>query len=209
MVTLFDLFVKGGPMMWPLLICSVLSLAFILDRLYVLLRQPTEEGPLVAQLEEFLSSHRSEEALSLCEAARGAIATVAAAGLRVWRTSREVLQETMERTGNEAVTSLERYLIIIRTVAEVAPLMGFLGTVTGMIKAFSAIAQAGLGKPEVVASGISEALITTASGLAIAIPTYIFYYFLVHRVEAITAAIERIASFLLEKAAVERESHAP
>jgi len=196
--SLLDFFKAGGPCMYPLLLCSIFALAFTIERLWTLLRQPYSEEPLLTQIRTALEQENPEEAQRICAERPGAIAAVAQAGLFKRGTPRPEMRETMESVGGDQVALLERYLIFLRTIAEISPLLGFLGTVTGMIRAFYAIAQAGLGDPTVVGSGIAEALITTASGLFIAIPTLVAYNYLGSRIETIELAIDRIMIHLLE-----------
>jgi biopolymer transport protein ExbB len=184
--------------MYPLLLCSVLGLAFIIERLWALLKQPYSEEPLLTQIRVALEQGNPEEAQRACEERPGAISSVALAGLYKRDAPREEMRELMESVGSDQITHLERYLIVLATVAEVSPLLGFLGTVTGMIRAFNAIAQANTMSASIVASGVSEALITTATGLFIAIPVYTAHNYFVSRIDQITAAMERMATHLLE-----------
>lgn len=184
--------------MYPLMLCSVLGLAFIIERLWTLLKQSYSEEPLLTRIRAALEQGHPEEAQQACEEYPGAIAAVAQAGLYKRHASREEIRELMMSVGNDQVTYLERYLIVLATVAEISPLLGFLGTVTGMIRAFNAIAQADTMSASIVASGVSEALITTATGLFIAIPVYTAHNFFVSRIDQITAAMERMATHLLE-----------
>jgi len=188
---LVEQFTKGGWIMWPLLACSLLSLAFIVERLWNLSRVP-KEGQAEAELEQAeqaLASQGEQGAVEHLATGRGVLNFVFASLLKRYDTlileSREDLedmrQELISTTEEAASDYLGRFLSGLGTVGVITPLLGLLGTITGMIRAFGAIARAGVGDPGAVAGGISEALITTASGLIIAIPTIVFHRYLLGR----------------------------
>jgi len=195
---LYDYFIKGGPVMWPLLLCSVLGLAFIIERALALLPEVLhdDEGEIYRALDE----EGPEAAISLCETRPRAVPRVAMAGLLKWANGREEMREKMESVGRHEISRLERFLPILRTIGEVAPLLGFLGTVTGMIKAFHAVSIYGLGNVKHVADGIAEALITTATGLFIAVPVYLLFNYYLTWVDGLTGAMERIGAHIIERA---------
>jgi len=197
---LLDAFFKGGPMMWPLLACSLIALGVILERLWTLFRVPDEataegqlneaEGVLASQSEEALVEHLRQ--------GTGAINYVLAAVLKRYDSlileNREdvedMRQELILATEEAGVDYLGRLLNALGTIGTLAPLMGLLGTILGMIRAFDAIARAGAGDPAAVASGISEALITTATGLIVAIPTIALHRYLSARADKAFKGIE-------------------
>ena len=197
-VSLWVLLQQGGIVIYFLLLCSVVALAFGIERLWTILRQPNSEEPLLTQIRTVLEQGNINEAQRVCEEKPGAIATVALAGLYKRGASRQELRETMESVGGDQIALLERHMILLRTMAEITPLLGFLGTVTGMIQAFYAIAQAGLGDPSIVGGGIAKALVTTATGLFIAIPTLVLHNYLVGRTDVIVAAMDRLIVHLSE-----------
>jgi len=206
---MIDLFEKGGPLMWPLLVCSVLSLGIIIERAVAFLKVRRDDDSLLAQIDEALEDGDLEAARRACQQVGGPIAAVLEAGLSQARASREVVREQMEAVSAREIAALERYSTVLATIANVAPLLGFLGTVWGMILAFEAIAAAGLGNPKVVAGGISQALITTASGLAVAIPTFIGYNYFMGRADAYALRMEQMAHHLLHRLEeVSPETHA-
>ncbi len=197
---LVDQFQKGGPVMWPLLACSLLALAFILERIWTLvIRVPklSEAEAYLDEVEGILKNEGEEAAVQKVAKGKGVLNYVFAALLK--RFDALVLeQREMEDMRRELITAadeagasyLGRFLEALSTIGTIAPLLGLLGTITGMIRAFSAIAVAGVGDPQAVAKGISEALITTATGLMIAIPTIVFYRWLASRADKVLEEIE-------------------
>mgnify|MGYP001324767524 CR=1 FL=1 len=193
-------FAKGGWMMWPLLVCSLLALAFIVDRLWGLYRVPSEqeaEQDLDAA-ESILKDQGTEGVVGHLQQNRGIMNFIFAALLKRYDTLilenrkdvEDMRQELITATDEAAVSYLGRSLNALGTIGVVAPLLGLLGTITGMIRAFDAIARAGVGDPGAVAGGISEALITTASGLIIAIPTIVLHRYLTGRADKVFKRIE-------------------
>lgn len=176
-----DLFVKGGIFMWPLLALTFFGIVIILERFWTLSKARVNAKEFMVNLQETLKKGGPEGAAELCSNTRGPVATVLHSGLLRLDRGIEHVEKAIEESGAVEMAFLERGLVWISTVANLAPLIGFLGTVSGMINAFAAIAAAGDVDPSVVASGISEALITTAAGLVIAIPAQTAYnYFLSH-----------------------------
>lgn len=195
---MWSYFVKGGPVMWPLLLLSVLGITVAIWR-WVALRQATSNVPeLLHQLRAKLVEGDVAGAIGVCESVRGPVASIVKAGLlRHGRPKDEVEMGLQDASAHE-LSLLERGLPILATIATIAPLLGFLGTVTGMINSFDALAAVGLNNPAAVAKGISEALITTAAGLIIAIPVQMAYNYLVTRVNDLVRSMESAANFVLE-----------
>ena len=193
-------FAKGGWMMWPLLACSLLALGFILDRLWGLYRVPDEaaaEQDLEAA-EEVLKNQGETGAVGHFQKNGGVMNFIFAALLKRYdslilenrKDVEDMRQELIAATDEAAVSYLGRSLNALGTIGVIAPLLGLLGTITGMIRAFDAIARAGVGDPGAVAGGISEALITTASGLIIAIPTIVLHRYLTGRADKVFKRVE-------------------
>ena len=180
---MLNYFLRGGIMMYPLFLASVLALAIIINKLYVLYRARTNERELIAKIKELLNQKMVKQAVALCENAKGPVASILKAGLNEYGKGQKAMEDAFEAQALEEVPRLESYLPALATIAAVSTLMGFTGTVTGMIRAFDSIAAASATSPAIVASGISEALITTAAGLFIAIPTVLFYRYFIHRVD--------------------------
>lgn len=176
-----DMFVRGGIFMWPLLALTFFGVVIILERFWTLSKARVNAKEFMVNLQETLKKGGPEGAAELCSNTSGPVATVLHSGLLRLDRGIEHVEKAIEESGAVEMAFLERGLVWISTVANLAPLIGFLGTVSGMINAFAAIAAAGDVDPSVVASGISEALITTAAGLVIAIPAQTAYnYFLSH-----------------------------
>ena len=197
---LLDSFLKGGPMMWPLLLCSLLAIGVIIERLWWLLRVPGEEQAEAElnEAENILSNQGEEGAVELFKGGSGVLNFVFAALLKRYdslilenRTDIEDMRQELIMVTEEAgVDYLGRLLNALGTIGVLSPLMGLLGTILGMIRAFDAIARAGAGDPAAVANGISEALITTASGLIVAIPAIVFHRYLSSRADKVYKNIE-------------------
>jgi len=185
-----DLFVKGGPAMWPLLALSIAGLAVTVERILVLYRARTDTETFLTRVASALEAQRHEEAVEAASAGGGAMARILAAGIAKIRRGRAEVERAIEARGAVEIAKLERGLGVMQAVAKTAPLVGFFGTVSGMIKAFETMGQAGLGDPTQVATGISEALITTAAGLAIAIPIFFAHSMFVGKVNRFVMELE-------------------
>jgi len=197
-VQVFELLEAGGWLMWPILLCSIVAMAIVLERFWALRRTAIMPDDLVSRIwqlhrRQLLNDDR------IAEIREGsALGRMLAAGLVNRFHSREVMKEAIQDTGRQVVADLERYLNTLGTIAAVTPLLGLLGTVLGMIEVFGVIMEAGVGNPGVLAGGISQALITTASGLSVAIPTLMFYRYFDNRVDKLIVAMEEQALRLIE-----------
>ncbi|HCG77530.1 TPA: hypothetical protein DEW49_06515, partial [bacterium] len=192
MLSLFEMLVKGGILMVPIIFCSVLSLAIIVERAISLNRVQINSRELMGSVEDVLQKNKILEAISICEKTRGPIPRVLKVGILKRDRSHEEIKEAMEDAASFEVPYLEKYLAILVTIATIAPLLGLLGTVTGLIRAFMVIQlKGGLVNPGDLAQGIWEALITTVAGLTIAIPTYIAYNYFVSRVNNFITEMEK------------------
>lgn len=190
---LLQIFADGGPMMYPLVLASLLALGVIIAKSYTLWVAHVESRKILERVEGLGREGRVGEAVELAESTPGPVAAILLAGLRrihERRATGKDVEKAVRTTGTIELGFLERGLPVLATVATVAPLMGFLGTVAGMISAFGAIAEAGQVEPALVASGIKVALITTATGLAIAIPVNIAYNFFVDRIDKLIMDME-------------------
>ena len=184
--------VKGGFVMIPLLASSLLSTAVILERLYFWWRLRRREVD-IARFEELVAEGQFEQALKMPHAARHPVVRVLQAGLEYRHMSPGTAMEAAAQT---ELTRLRRYLPILDTIITLAPLLGLLGTITGMISAFGIVSEAGLGQPHAITGGIAKALIATATGLSVAIITLIPYNYFQARVDEMTARIEARATRL-------------
>lgn len=193
-----DLFNKGGLFMWPLLFALVAGVAVVIERLWTLYRASINTKAFFAQVETALREEGVDRAAEICANTRGPIASILHAGLLRARRGIEHVEKAIEAAGSIEMAFLERGMVWLATVANIAPLLGFLGTVSGMIRAFNAIAEAADVEPSLVASGISEALITTAAGLTIAIPIQAFHNFFVSKIDRIVIDMEESSSAFVD-----------
>lgn len=188
----------GGLLMWPITACSVVAVAIILERLWAL-REKRVLPVSVANHVMALVQQDQVDAKQLQEVHQSSpFGQVLAAGLAYRHATRDVLKEVIEDTGRHAVHELERYLTTLGTIAAISPLLGLLGTVSGMIRSFTAITDNGVPNPAVLAGGISEALVATAAGLTVAIPSLIAYRYLRGRVERLVVRIEKESMRFIE-----------
>lgn len=195
---MWEIIVAGGPVMAPIILCSVVAVAIVIERLWTLQRKrviPRELTDRVWKLVETRTlNDRHIEAL----ASNSPLGRVLAAGLANRHHGREIMKEQIEDTGRHVVHELERFLNTLGTIAAMSPLLGLLGTVTGMIGAFHAITEAGVGDPRSLSGGIGEALITTAAGLIVAIPSLFAYRYLRGLVDALVVDMEKEAMRLVQ-----------
>jgi biopolymer transport protein ExbB len=201
-------FNQGGTFMWPLLIASIIGLAVILERLWTLSRARVNTTGLMSQVISALKQDGLQGGVEVCQRTRGPIAAILHAGLMRASKGPEAVEKAIESAGTIEMAFLQRGLIILASIANVAPLLGFLGTVSGMIHAFEAIAAAEQVSAKLVATGISEALITTATGLMIAIPVQLMNNFFISRIDRFVLEMEE-ASIELVDTLVDMEGHRP
>jgi len=201
--SLMSLFVDGGWFMYPLLLCSMVALGVIFAKAWTLRLAHRGTLKVFRDVEAAMRDGDLDGAADIAYATPGPAAAILLAGLRRIQ-GRKLgvgeLESAIAVTGTIELGFLERGLIILATVANVAPLLGFMGTVAGMIEAFGAIEAAGQVEPALVAGGIKVALITTAAGLAIAIPVNIMYNFFVNRIDSLIVDMERGADHVLKLA---------
>ncbi len=184
--------------MLPILLCSVVAMAIIAERFWTLQRRRIAPENLVMRVWNWVNDGElSDEKLRSLRIG-SPLGRILAAGLVNRHRSREVMKEHIEDVGRHVVHELERYLNSLGTIASVSPLLGLLGTVIGMIKVFAVITTQGIGDPGVLASGISEALITTAAGLSVAIPSLMFYRYFRGRIDEFVVTMEQEAMKMIE-----------
>lgn len=203
---MFELVKTGGYLMAPILICSVIALAIIAERLWSLRKGKIAPKHLVAQIYSMRKKNQLDMNAVNELKENSALGRVLAAGLMSMHHSREVMKESIEETGRHVVHEMEKYLNMLGTVAAITPLLGLLGTVVGMIKVFTAITSQGVGNPAVLAGGISEALLTTAAGLAVAIPALIASRYFRRHVDGLVVHMEEEAIKLVEVIHGQRDS---
>ena len=181
----------GGPLMWPILLCSVIAAAIILERMWTLQLRRVVPTDLTRRIWALVEAGQINDKVVAALETNSPLGKLLAAGLKSRHSPRAVMMERLEDEGRHVAQDLDRFLNTLGTIAGVAPLMGLLGTVMGIIKAFNAIYEGGMGDPRLLSGGISEALITTAAGLSVAIPSYIAYRYLRGRVDRIVSQMER------------------
>ncbi len=202
---MYELVKSGGWLMLPIIACSVVAMAIIIERLWALRIRRVVPENLVAQIWQTHRKGQLNSATLNTIRESSPLGRMLAAGLLNRKHSREVMKEAIEEVGRQVVLELERYLNTLGTIASITPLLGLLGTVIGMIKVFTAITTAGVGNPTVLAGGISEALITTAAGLSVAIPALMFHRFFNGKVEKLVLVMEEEALKMVEVMQGERE----
>ena len=202
---MLELVKAGGWLMGPIILCSVIAMAIIIERLWAYRQRKVLPTNLVAQIWKLHQDKQLTAAHIATVRKSSPLGRMLAAGLVNRSHTREVMKEAIEEEGRQVVHQLERYLNTLGTIATISPLLGLLGTVIGMIKVFAAITSSGVGNPSVLAGGISEALITTAAGLSVAIPAVIFHRYLSGRVDKIVVSMEEQALKMVEVMQGERE----
>jgi len=203
---MLQILIKGGLLIVPLIFCSILALAIIIEKFITLKIIETRSRRFIDKTRSIINGdedNKTEKVLALCEMTSSPLSRILKAGIEKKDREREEIREALEDAGSSEIPYLEKHLKILGTIVTVAPLIGLLGTVMGMIKAFNVIALKGVGEPGALAGGIAEALITTAVGLSIAIPSLIFYNYFMHRTDKIVRQFEKVSSefidFLLRK----------
>lgn len=189
---------SGGWLMVPILLCSIVAAAISVERLWTLQRSRITPRNLLAQIWSSIKAN-DMDAQKLREL-RGSspMGQVLAAGIANAKRSRDIMKEAMEEAAGQIGHDLERYLTSLGIIASISPLIGLLGTVVGMIKVFTALMLEGAGNANVLAGGISQALITTAAGLSVAIPALIFHRFFLRRVDELMVTMEQEAGKLVD-----------
>lgn len=195
---MWEIFKTGGPVMWPILLCSIIAAAILLERLWSLQDRRVVPPDLAGKVWKLVESRQLTDRHVTALAQNSPLGRVLAAGLANRHRGREIIKEAIEDTGRHVVHELERFLNALGTIAAISPLLGLLGTVTGIIAAFNAITSQGVGDPRVLAGGIGEALITTAAGLLVAIPSLVGYRYLRGRVDGLVVDMEKEALRLVQ-----------
>lgn len=204
-VTILELLKKGGPIMYPLYLCSIIMVAFGIERAISLRAKKILPPDILEKIRSVTSEEagdlNSQELLNKIQSNESPIAMVVKAGLRKADRPVPEIEKAFEDAGEKESMTMRRNCRILSTVASISPLLGLLGTVMGMIKAFMTVAakQEALGRTELLASGIYQALVTTAAGLTIAIPALVLYYIYIEKVERLVSEIDDIAIELVEK----------
>ncbi len=195
---MFEMIQSGGLLMIPIVFCSILAMGIIIERFYSLQKKKILPPEMVKQVWR-LAKAKKLDAVTLKHLKESSpLGAILAAGLMNRSFGRDVMKESIAETGRQVTHKLERFLNTLGTIATITPLLGLLGTVVGMIKVFAAIVSYGVGDPSVLAGGISEALITTAAGLSVAIPCVIFHRYFDGLVDAYVLNMEEESLKLIE-----------
>ena len=196
---MFGFFLKGGIVMWLIFLCSVITITIILERLYYFYHAETKIPNFLSRIKKLLLSGKLNEAQRLCESSPGPVARILATGIHVHKRSSGEKEKIIVRAGSRELRKLEENLRPLGIIGHISPLLGLLGTVTGMIKCFMKIQELG-GRVDasILAGGIWEALITTAAGLSVAIPAIILYHYFEGKVDNFSSQMKDAAEELLE-----------
>jgi biopolymer transport protein ExbB len=195
----FVLLLKGGMITYIIFGASIIALTIIIERLFVLYHAKTDTDQFIQDIRDVIKEGRIKEAITVCSRSRSSVAKIIGAGLKRHNKPREEINDAIETAGRIELGRLEKNLTGLSSIAAITPLLGFLGTVTGMIRAFRAIQRlSGHVDVSILAGGIWEALVTTALGLAVAIPVIFAYNYLVSRIEGIVLETEKTSFELLD-----------
>ncbi len=189
---------KGGYLMYPIALCSILALGIFLERLWTYIRVRNEFRELAHQVEPLVAKGHNDEAVATCHKSNSPLALVFLAALRAAGRNRDQIKAVVEETGRREAAPLQRFLGMLGTIATISPLLGLLGTVLGMIRAFNVIASQGMGTPATLGGGISEALVTTAAGLTVAIPVILAHRYLSARLDQLMIEMEEYSLRLVD-----------
>ncbi|NQY26747.1 MAG: MotA/TolQ/ExbB proton channel family protein [Piscirickettsiaceae bacterium] len=202
---MLEFFIAGGWLMYPLLICLTIATAIVAERFWSLQTKRISPPELITQIWQWLRYNQVDDNRIQALKENSPLGQILAAGLVNRDCSREITREGIEDVGRHVTVQLERNLNTLGTIAAISPLIGLLGTVIGMIKVFAVITAEGVGNPETLAGGISEALLTTAMGLMVAIPSVIFYRFFRGKISILVVDMEEQAMKLIEMLHGERK----
>jgi len=187
---MIDIFINGGPLMYPILGCSIIGWAIFLERIRCYRKTHKGMQPLLNQVRELILSGNREQAITYCREKTSPLAKILLTVLAAGKLDRSQVKERADEVGSRETVELQRYLGLLATIANISPLLGLLGTVLGMIEAFNVIAKLGTGTPATLGGGISEALITTAAGLSVAVPMILIHRYLSSRADRLALEME-------------------
>ena len=193
-----DFFVQGGGFMWPILIALLFGLAIIGERAYSLINSSSDTDQFFEEVKTIYSDSGKEQAIEFCENSPGPVASIFYAGLSKMGKTKEEVEKAVQNAGGLEMASLEKNMIWINSVITIAPMLGFTGTVVGMIKAFEDIKMANDISPAVVAGGISQALLTTAFGLIVAMIMQVAQNFFVSMIDKLILDMEEQSIKIVE-----------
>ncbi len=197
--SLWNWFKKGGLFMWPILFCAALGLGFIIERLVFFIRNKFAPREFIDSLEQTIANEDLASVEKMCAESNNKIGHIIYKGLQFKSLGYERVEKAMSVAGSVEVSRMERGLSVLNAVANIAPMLGFLGTVSGMISAFYQISAADQVSAKIVAGGIMEALITTETGLIVAIPILLVFNYFIHRIDGFISDVERLSSDVVER----------
>lgn len=189
---------SGGFFMWPLMACSILTLAIILERFWTLRKASVAPQGLLTEVMTRLRDDRMTLDYIRSMQSKAGLSSIFAAGLLNSKHGRNAMKESVQEAASHVIHELERFMNTLGTIAAIAPLLGLLGTVVGMIKVFAVLMESGAGNTALLAGGISEALLTTAAGLGVAIPALIFHRFFSRRIDVLVVTMEQQSTKLID-----------
>ncbi len=208
---MWDMIQKGGPMMYLIIILSIIALGITIERIYSFNRARIDSQKFMDKILNSLKRNKIIEAIEMCNLTPGPIAHIIKAGILKHDRSRPEIKEAIDEAAGLEIPRMERHLPILATIAHIAPLLGLLGTVSGMIKAFQVIQEKALMmtpvNPGDLSGGIWEALLATLAGLSVAIPTYVAYNYLVNQVDNLVYDMERSATDLVNLLSSRRDTY--
>ena len=208
---MWDLIQMGGPMMYLIILCSVLAFGVVIERIYHLNKARIDANKFMDDIITVLKRNKIIEAIEMCNATPGPIAHIIKAGILKHDRSKAEIKEAVDEAAQLEIPRLEKHMPVLATIAHIAPLLGLVGTVTGMIKSFQVIQQKAMAmipvNPGDLAGGIWEALLATLAGLAVAIPTYVAYNYLACQVDSLVFDMERSATDLVNLLSSRRDTY--
>ena len=205
----FDLLLRGGLLMIPIVLCSLIALTIIFERLYFFFKQYEDPETIFASIEKMLGNGKAHTAREMRLNSKGPIARLLQVGLQEKDSPQWKLEEKLSVTGQEELNGFSKHIRWLEVIATIAPLLGLLGTVTGMVRAFNKVAEyKGQVDPSLLAGGIWEALLTTAAGLAVAIPVVVMLHYFEKKIETIAFHMDKFAKFLVHQIHGEQEIRA-
>jgi biopolymer transport protein ExbB len=193
-----ELIKAGGLLMWPIILCSIITMAIVAERFWSLRQVKVAPGNLVAKVWQWQKVGHLDAKRIRDLRDSSPLGKILAAGLVQRNHSREIMKESIEEVGRHVAHELERFLNALGTIASISPLLGLLGTVIGMIKVFTVITAQGVGDPSILSEGISEALLTTAAGLTVAIPSLMFHRYFRGRIDGLIVTMEQESLKMIE-----------
>lgn len=196
---MFELFERGGIMMYPLLLASLVALALVIERAFALRKKKILVPEIIAVVKNFTSLKDMDLAKSMCNKYDTPFSNIVNLCLDNHNLPKNELKEIMEDEGRQEVRNLEKGLVALETIAAISPLMGLLGTVIGMVQVFDVIKEQGIGQTAALSGGISQALLTTVSGLFVGIPVLIAYYYFSSKSNDLILDIEKYSNQLIQK----------